>query len=531
MNSGFLDQFQKLIVPEITKTNNPLKILITGVEVSPFANVGGFARVLGYLSRSLKRLGHDVRLFMPKFGFIDEETYPMEMVFEGLKVPTGQAQEPTNLLCNVKKHITPSGIPVYFLENMEYYEKRANVYGYTDDPIRWALLSRGVLEFLKHHGWRPDIIHANDWHTGILPNYLRTWYSKDKALRKIASVFTIHNLGFQGMFDHKNVSELDIDDGHSQVASFFSERLGKQNFMRRGILYSDLINTVSEGYAKEIITPEYGEGLDQLLCELRSKLHGIVNGIDYDEFDPANDKLIEANYDIDSTDLRSENKKKLQEEFGLPVNSEIPVLGIVGRLDDQKGHSLLVEVLTHLLKDFDVQFVQIGGGDSGLAEKYRRLKEEYPQKVGIRLVPDFTLPRLVFSGADILLFPSKFEPCGIVQLEGMRYGTVPVARATGGLADTVVNFNPRTNEGFGFVFQEYDKWAFFAQLVRALEVYNQPKVWRQLVRRCMSQDFSWEGSARKYVQLYEKAIHLHRKELVKEGIVAPESRARAELYL
>ena len=517
MAPNLLSQLQKLVSPlEEGKVSSPLKILIVGVEVSPFANVGGFARVLGYLSRALKNMGHDVRIFMPKFGFLDEEKYKNEMVLEGLRIPDGGGGE---LICNVKKHVTPFGVTVYFLENKEYYEIRANVYGYRDDPVRWALLCRGALEFIRAQNWVPDIIHSNDWHTGITSNFLRVEYSKDTKLRNIAAVFTIHNLAFQGMYDHKNVSELDRDDGHSPIASLFSDRLGKQNFMRRGILYSDLINTVSDGYSREILTPDYGEGLDQLLLELRSKLTGIVNGLDYQEFNPATDKFIEANYDIDSLDLRYENKKKLQKEFGLPVDKTIPVIGVVGRLDPQKGHSMILEIMWHILKDFDTQLVVLGGGESDIASQYRSLKEAFPSKVGVHLMPDFTLPRLIFSGSDIMLFPSKYEPCGITQLEGMRYGTVPVARATGGLADTIQNYNPRTGEGYGFVFKNYDHWEFFAQLVRALEMYNQPNIWRTLVKRCMSQDFSWEGSARKYSQFYQRAQQVRLNQLVNEGVV------------
>jgi len=467
--SSFLDQFQKIIKePE----EQPLKILMVGAEVSPYANVGGFSRVMAYLSRALRHLGHDVRLFMPKFGLIDEEKYPMEMVREGLKVPTGQGEEPTHLICNVKKGQIAGAAPVYFLENMEYYEKRANVYGYSDDPLRWALLSRGALEFLKHSSWTPDVIHANDWHTGAVANYLQKSYGHNKKLSSIATVFTIHNLQFQGNFDHHNIPELDLDDGRAQIASFFSERLKKQNFMRRAILYSDVVNTVSETYSREILTPEYGEGLDRLLLEVRSKLSGIVNG---------------------------------------------PIFAYVGRLDAQKGLDLVGEVLLPFLKDFDAQFVEVGGGDGKYIEILKKLKEKFPHQVGIHPMSNFTLPRLVFAGSDILLLPSKFEPCGIVQLEAMRYGAIPIVRATGGLADTVEDFDPQTGRGTGFVFKNFDRWAFFAQVVRAFETFRHKKTWRKLQQNAMRKDFSWENSARAYTKLYERAIHFRTRDLIAEG--------------
>ncbi len=510
---------KQLVVPS---TEGSLRVLIVSPEVSPYANVGGLSQVASHLSRSLLELGHDVRLFMPKFGLIDEEKYPMELVLRALKVPTGTPKNP-HLICNVKLNTVPGGAPVYFLENMEYYEKRANVYGYSDDPLRWTLLSRGVLEFLKKSKWQPQIIHCNDWQTGIIPNYLKTVYNKDKKLLPLSTIFTIHNLTFQGMFDHRTIGELDFDDGRSQIASFFSQRLGKQNFMRRGIIYSDVVNAVSKTYAKEILTPEYGENLDRLLLEVRSKLYGVTNGIDYDELNPATDKLLDTTYDASHLGKRLQNKLALQREFDLPEDERAFAVGVVGRLSVQKGFDLLLEVLPHFLKEFGkAQFFQIGGGDSQFVDLLKKLKKDFPQQVGIHPLPNFTLPRLIFSGCDVVPFPSKFEPCGIVQLEAMRYGAIPIVRATGGLKDTVENFNPRENTGTGFVFTDYAPWPLFAKLVQAHELYQQPKVWTALQKRAMAADFSWEQSAKEYVDLYEKAIHRRRRVLIAEGQIAPE---------
>jgi len=294
-----------------------LKILIVGAEVSPYANVGGYASVLAYLSRALIRRGHDVRVFMPKFGFIDEDAYQLSMLYEGLQVPTGDCS-PAHLVCNIKTCVGSAGVPVYFLENQEYYEKRANVYGYSDDPTRWALLSRAALEFIKTgiDDFVPDVIHCNDWHTGLIPNYLATVFEDDTLFKNISSILTIHNLTYQGNFDHNHVSELDYDDGQSLVASFFDPRLATQNFMRRGIMFADAVNAVSKTYSREILTPEFGEGLDRLLLEVKGKLYGIVNGLDYDEFSPSKDNLIEQNYGINSLELRVQNKKALQRDWG-----------------------------------------------------------------------------------------------------------------------------------------------------------------------------------------------------------------------
>ena len=488
-----------------------LKILFIGAEAAPYATVGGFSSVLAYLSRELNKRGHDARVFIPKFGSIDEEKYDLKMVYEGLKVPTEDPENP-ELICNVKIANDPKGAPTYFLENQEYYEKRANVYGYKDDPTRWALLSKGVLEFIKTGIFIPDIIHCNDWHTGIVPNYLKTVYKDDPDLNKIPSVFTIHNLKFQGNFDHKHVSELDFDDGKSPVATFFDPRLGAQNFMRRGIIYADVVNTVSKKYSREILTEEFGEGLEKLLLEIREKMFGIINGLDYEEYDPAKDTLIEQNYDIDSLHLRKLNKKRLQEEFDLPVREDVLVLGYVGRLDWQKGVDLMVNTLRHVMKDYDVQFVQIGGGDGELAGQLHGLKNDFPEKVGIHPYPNFTLPRILFSGADCVLFPSRFEPCGIVQIESLRYGAIPIVRKVGGLADTVENFDSDKETGNGFVFTDFNEFSLFGQIVRAIELYKNKELWMELQRNAMRSDFSWEFSAKEYEKLYKRAQAFKDKE-------------------
>lgn len=491
----------------------PLKILLVAAEASPYANVGGFARVVEALSRELLNLGHDVRVFMPKYGSIDEEKYKTKIIIESLKVPTSDPENP-ELICNVKMTKFDNGPITYFLENMEYYEKRANVYGYSDDPTRWALLSRGALEFLRNvknakdegtKNFVPDIIHCNEWHTGLTPNYLRTVYKNDPVLNKCATLFTIHNLQIQGVVDFKFSSELDFDDGKSDIATFFSENLPKQNFMKRGIIYSDAINTVSPTYSHEVLTPEFGASLDRLLTEVKSKFFGILNGIDYESFNPETDTFIEKNFDAGSIPDRLYNKEALIKEFGLENDLEKPIIGFVGRLDYQKGVDLVAEAMSYLLKDFPVQFVCVGGGEPALIDGLRVLKEKFPKNVGLHLYPNFTLPRLVFSGADMLLFPSRFEPCGIVQLEAMRYGAVPIIRRVGGLADSVENFDCKYQKGTGFVFEDFNLIAFYGQLVRAVETFKHKEVWLKIQQNAMRKDFSWSKSALEYVKVYNRA--------------------------
>ena len=494
----------------------PLKVLFVAAEVYPYAVVGGLGMVVFSLARALKKMGVDCRIFMPKYGSIDERKYKMEMILEGLKVPTGEKGEKDSLICNIKKHNSlESSVPVYFLENMEYYEKRSNVYGYSDDPTRFALLSRGVLEFFvksnqtpiifsKKPRWLPEIINCADWHTGALPNYLKTAYENEPILRDIKTVFSIHNLNFQGVFDHHFVSQMDFDDGKSTIAPFFSEKLGKQNFMRRGMIYSDAVNTVSETYVQEIMTPEYGEKLDELLKEIRTKVFGILNGLDYERMNPAIDKLIPFNFSASNLRNRDKNKTKLQKEFNLECSPGKPILGMVSRLDEQKGIDLLFPILEILISEFDCQFVIVGGGEGKYRSFFEELAKKFPKKVGCHLMPDFNLSRHVFAGCDIFLVPSRFEPCGITQMEAMRYGAIPVIRKTGGLADTVEDFDPRENRGAGFVFERFSSHALFGAIIRALETYKYQNVWQKLVKRAMSVNFSWEASAQKYLNLYKK---------------------------
>ncbi len=493
-----------------------LKVLMVSAEASPYASVGGAGSVIANLSKALVKIGCDVRVFIPKFGLIDSNVYPMDTAFVGLRVPTDDPTTP-ELICNVKTLKTDSGVTFYFLENQEYFEKRANVYGYSDDPTRFLLLSRGAIEFIKTKIFVPDVIHCNDWHTGALPCYLKSTYKDDALLKDISTIYTIHNLAFQGIADHRHVSELNYDDGRSRFGSFFSDRTLTLNFMRRGILYADAVNTVSKTYAKEILTPEFGEGLDKLLLELRGKLFGIVNGIDYDDYNPLTDRLIAKNYDVNSLAARSANKTALQKEFDLPVNPDTMVFGYVGRLDFMKGVDMLISVMKQALKEFDIQFVQVGAGDWNLIEHLQKLKQAFPKKVGIHTYPNFTLPKLVFAGSDCMVVPSRFEPCGIVPIEGMRYGSVPIVRKVGGLSDIVTDFDAVKLTGTGFVFNDFNELSLYGQIARAYELHKHPHIWSSLVIADMYEDFSWGFSAGEYVKLYENATTLRLSGGLRDG--------------
>ncbi|MEK7127712.1 MAG: glycogen/starch synthase [Patescibacteria group bacterium] len=481
-------------------TGRNLKVLFVSAEVAPFSTVGGLAQVAYFLPRALLAQGVDVRIFTPKYALIDDKKFPMKMAYEGLDIE--------GLVSNVKIYETArkSEPTVYFLENMEYYEKRANVYGYNDDHIRFALLSKAALEFIKTETFVPDVIHINDWHTGFLANYLRADYKDDPILKKIAVLYSIHNL-HQGNFDFTHASEMDFDDGKSPLAAFFDERLIKQNALKRGVIYADLVNTVSETYAREITTEEFGRGLHNLFKELRGKISGVLNGLDYKEFNPQTDKIIAKNYSAGNLKPRLENKKDLQKEFGFKQDPEIPLVAFWGRVDGQKGIDLIKETIRFLLDEFNIQFVVVGPAEQHYKDFFLQLEKDYPARVGTHLMYDPILPRKLAAGADILLQPSYYEPGGIVVIEAMRYGCIPVVRATGGLADSV------TDE-VGFSFKDYNGMSFIVAITRALELYKNKKEWERLVKRAMSQNFSWDTVANKYLDLYSRVVTFRKEALL-----------------
>ncbi|MBI5133867.1 MAG: glycogen synthase [Candidatus Taylorbacteria bacterium] len=504
---------------KLFKFNGGSRVLFVGAEAAPFARVGGLGSVMDSLSRALREKGCDARVMIPKYLSI-EEKWKLDLVQKGVSVPTGNESGETHLVCNVKR-FTPkkAGDPVttYFLENQEYYEKRSNVYGYADDAIRWALLARGVIEFIRaHKEWKPDVIVACDWQAALVLNYLRIEYKKNPQVNGIATVFAIHNLYYQGMFDHRFVQEMDYDDGHSPVPAFENPRLTKINCMRRGIMHADMVTTVSPNYAKEILTADYGELLDGLLRERRNALVGILNGIDYSMWDPKKDPYISYKYDKESLGDRARNKTVLQERFGLERNRNAFVVGIVSRLSKQKGFELLYPIADILMQELPMQLVVVGSGDADLMGFFHGLETKYPGRVAAHLSFDAVLPHVVFAGADVALVPSQFEPCGLVQMEAMRMGAVPVVRRTGGLADSVKDYDPDKGAGTGFVFDKFDSSSVMIALIRAFENFRNKKEWNKLIKRGMSEDFSWEKSAVRYLEVFDRAAKLRERELKKE---------------
>jgi len=469
-------------------------------EVAPFAKTGGLADVVGSLPKALRRMDHDVRVAMPGYGFINKEAFGLQPVLDDLQVPMDHWQEPGF----VHKGRLGKDVPVYFIGSHHYFD-RDGIYMYPDDGERFVFFSRGALEFVKRIGWQPDIIHCHDWHTALVPNWLKTVYRGDPFFANAASVYTIHNLAYQGVFGYR---VLEVAGLAAQGFLHHPELPQLANvlvFMARGIIFSDIVTTVSERYAQEILTPEYGEHLDPLLRERKDRLFGVLNGIDVEELNPATDRCIFQQFALNSLEKRGINKARLQEEVGLPVEPRTPLLGAISRLTDQKGFDLIGAILEAVLRN-GAQFVLLGTGDPRYHEMFSHFQSMHPERMRVMLTFNTPLAQKIYAGSDIFLMPSRFEPCGLGQMIAMRYGSVPVVRATGGLADTVQNYVPETDTGYGFTFERYDHLDLLVALTRAMETYRHPELWERLMRRCMELDFSWEASARKYTDLYRMAV-------------------------
>lgn len=480
--------------------NRSLKILVLAAEVVPFAKTGGLADVAGALPKAIRTLGHDIRVAMPRYGRIDPEQFRLQEVLPRFDVPVHRTTEPARIL---EGKIDPD-IPIYLVDNARYFD-REGIYMYPDDADRFIFYCRAMLKALKLLEWQPDVIHCHDWHTAIVPNWLNTIFKDDTFFRDVVAVYTIHNLAYQGIFGHRVLEIAGIDEWGFVYHPEMADLNEVVDLMGRGIYWADLVSTVSDTYAQEILTPEYGERLDPLLRDRRDRLFGILNGIDYEAMNPATDPYISTHFDSSSLEQRRENKLALQREAKLSENPDTPLLGIISRLTDSKGFDILGEAIDHIL-DLGIQIVLMGTGDQHYHELFSQMVKQYPDQAAIFFTFNTPLSRRIYAGSDMFLMPSRFEPCGTNQLVAMNYGSVPIVRATGGLADTVQDYDPHAGQGTGFVFQPYDRWALFAAIVRATEVFKHRDLWQEIQLRGMQSDFSWERSARQYVDLYQRAI-------------------------
>jgi starch synthase len=482
-----------------------MKILLASSEVFPFAKTGGLADVAGALPKALQKLGIEVRVVMPKYKSIDEKGFAVTYTGQRISCPVSQ-----RLIDAEIAESTYNNVPVYLIDKDEYYY-RDNLYStqdgdFIDNAERFIFFSKAILETVRATGFIPDCIHCNDWQTALVPVFLKTVYKQDPLLSRIATLFTIHNLGYQGLFWHLDWHLLNM--GWEYFTPNFLEFYGKINCLKGGIVFSDILNTVSRRYSEEIQTPEFGSGLDGILRTRREDLYGIVNGIDYDEWNPQGDPYIPAQYNADSVERKKICKAELQKAFGLPIDERRPVISSISRLADQKGFDLVSEGFDRLVS-LGIQYTLLGTGERKYHELFTHLAEEYPDSFSVKIAYDNALAHLIEAGSDMFLMPSLYEPCGLNQLYSLRYGTVPIVRAVGGLDDTIRDETEYSESNTGFKFHEYTVDAMVQAIERALSVYRDPARWDSVVRRCMEQDFSWEKSANEYRVLYEKAIQRH----------------------
>ncbi|MGL4569573.1 MAG: glycogen synthase GlgA [Clostridium sp.] len=475
-----------------------MKVLIAASEAHPFIKTGGLGDVIGALPQALKNLGMDVRVVIPNYRDIKKEIKDKLKFVKEFVVRVSWRDQ----YCGIFEY-EYKGVTYYLLDN-EYYFKRDGLYGYYDDGEKFAFFDRAVLDFIKEMDWKPDIIHCNDWQTGMIPVLHKVEYSKDDFYKNIKTIISIHNLFFQGTFSKEILPELFGYD-YELFNNGSIELHGGASFLKGAINYSDKVTTVSEAYAEEIKTPEYGEKLEGLLRYRGESLKGIVNGIDYEEYNPETDKNIFKNYSVKTLVYKEENKEYLQKKLGLKVDKDIPMIGMVSRLTHQKGCDLITNMIEGLLQK-EVQVVVLGTGDYMYEDSFKYFQNKYPHKLSASITFDNAFAHEIYAASDMFLMPSLFEPCGLGQLIALRYGAVPIVRETGGLKDTVIPYNEISGEGNGFGFKNYNYEELKKIVEYALDVYEDKNEWEKLVVQAMTSDNSWIKSANKYKKMYEELI-------------------------
>jgi starch synthase len=473
-----------------------MKILFVSSEGLPYSKTGGLADVVEALPKALVEMGHEVAVLLPQY----HGNKVTSTLVSSLTISLGE----TVRFPSLGEGKSVAGVRYFFLCDPAYFD-REQLYGdksgdYPDNAQRFAEFSRAAVEFTKRI-WLPDVVHCHDWQSALVPVLLRTQHAIDPVVRSLPVVFTIHNLGYQGLFPSTVLREIGLPDTLFTVDAL--EYYGKINFLKGGILFADYLTTVSRRYAKEIQTPEYGSGLEGVIRTRADRLVGILNGVDYGTWSPESDTFIKQNYSSHNLEGKKACKKDLLESFRLPAeNMERPLIGIVSRFADQKGFDLIAEVAEDLMRE-NLAIVALGTGAPLYEKLFKVLADKYPARVGVKIGYDNTLAHKIEAGSDMFLMPSRYEPCGLNQIYSLRYGTVPVVRATGGLDDTIQNFDPKSMQGTGFKFESYDGRSLLDCIRAALTVYREPKLWRSLQANGMAKDFSWKTSAAAYVTLYE----------------------------
>ncbi|MBI5893992.1 MAG: glycogen synthase GlgA [Deltaproteobacteria bacterium] len=475
----------------------PLKILFAASEAAPYAKTGGLGDVCGALPKSLKKLGCEVILIMPFYRQIDSE-------FQNTNIQVSLQVGDREIAAQLFQTFS-NDVSTYFLKCDEYFD-REYLYGtpdsdYPDNLERWTFFSKAVLEAVKKLDFKPDIIHCHDWQTGLIPAYLKTICKDDPFFLNTKTLFTIHNIAYQGLFPSSlfSLTGLPLSIFNPEGIEYW----GKINLLKAGIVFSEIETTVSEKYAQEIQTNEAGCGLEGVLQARKDKLFGILNGVDYDEWNPSKDRFIAANYDNDNLTNKKVCRTDLLKVYDLEISEQIPLIGIISRFVEQKGFDILSEAMEEIMS-MNVCMVVVGSGEKKYSDIFLTLARKYPEKLGVKIAFDNAIAHKITAGSDMILMPSLFEPCGMTQMYSLKYGTIPIVRATGGLDDTIEDFDVKTGSGTGFKFIDYNSGSLLKKVEEAVQTFDNKQLWNSLMQNAMKQDFSWERSAKRYVELYEK---------------------------
>jgi starch synthase len=486
------------------KSEEKLKVLLVASEARPYAVTGGLADVVSALAKTLYKLNYDVRLAMPYYNQIQKAAgFPADVYRKALPVSFGNNSLAADVL--TAKH--PGGFPVYFIRQDKFYD-RSNLYGtpegdFPDNGDRFLYFAKSIFPLCESLKFKPDIIHCHDWQTALVPIYLKHVYRKKDFFQNTASVLTIHNLAYQGIFPEEIFRSMELPSELNSVKGL--EFWGKINFLKGGIYSADTLNTVSPTYREEILHKEHGCGLEGVLWERKEDLYGILNGADYEEWSPENDKFIPSNYTEKNLKNKAICKKALLEKFGIKSGQQNqPVFGMVARMSEQKGMDIIAKAIQGLIAQKAI-FLILGCGEEKYQDLMRSLAKKFPGKIGLKIGFDNSLAHLMKAGCDIFLIPSRYEPCGLNQFYCMKYGSVPVATATGGLQDSIEEYDPKKRRGTGFKFENYSPEEFLKTTEKAIKVYTDQDAWLHLQKNCMEQDFSWNEAIKKYIELYKLA--------------------------
>ncbi len=478
-----------------------MKILMVASECVPFAKTGGLADVVGALPKFIRDKSHDIRIIIPKYKKINDKKFRIKSITK-LPIIMGEETWTADI-----KYTNLNSLQVFFVDNKHFFDReelyRTSEGDYPDNAERFIFFCKAVLELTKAVDFKPDIIHCNDWQTALIPAYLKTTYKYDSFFINTRSIFTIHNLAYQGLYPKEILPLTGI--GWEEFTSDKIEYWDQINFIKAGLVYADVITTVSPTYSKEIqTTEEYGRGLEGVLASRAKDLYGIINGVDYEEWDPGKDKFIITNYNFKNfAEGKNKCKEDLLRNVELTFNKNVPVIGMISRLDPQKGLDILAEAIEEILS-LDLKFVLLGKGDKVYQDLLEQIKKKYSDKASVNLNFDESLAHKIYAGIDVFLMPSHFEPCGLGQLISFKYGVLPIVYKTGGLADTVLDYNEKTGKGNGFLFTDYTASALVKTVKRTLEIYKNKKVWQKIVSDAIKTDFSWNKSADAYLDLYSK---------------------------